>query len=100
MPMLPDDVKKAVRNNGGGVANHDFFWQIMKKGTKEEGIVVEAIKKKWGSMDKFKEEFTNAAATLFGSGWAWLVVGNHWCSSAISMCISNRYARNWAAGAI
>ncbi|WMJ71734.1 superoxide dismutase [Cytophagaceae bacterium ABcell3] len=66
----------AVRNNGGGHYNHSLFWSILSPngGGKPSGKLAEAIDKKFGSFDKFKEEFNNAAATRFGSGWAWLVV--------------------------
>jgi len=65
----------AVRNNGGGHWNHSFFWQILapNAGGAPTGAVAEAIDKSFGSFDKFKEEFTKAATTRFGSGWAWLV---------------------------
>ncbi|MDD9953207.1 MAG: superoxide dismutase [Candidatus Woesearchaeota archaeon] len=71
---LPAEIKTAVRNHGGGHANHSLFWEILKKDVPAEGDVVEAIKKKFGSMEKFKEDFTKAAMTQFGSGWAWLIV--------------------------
>ncbi|MFP4471746.1 MAG: superoxide dismutase [Bacteroidales bacterium] len=66
----------AVRNNGGGFLNHDLFWKVMSKdgGGKPQGELAEAIDKAFGSFDKFKEEFSNAAAGRFGSGWAWLIV--------------------------
>ena len=70
---IPEEIRTAVRNHGGGHANHSFFWPILKRGGKAGGPVVEAITKKFGSFDKFKEDFSNAAALLFGSGWAWLV---------------------------
>jgi len=73
---VPEDVRMAVRNNGGGHANHTFFWGILKKGVKFDGEVAEAIKGKFGSLDEFKKQFSKAAATRFGSGWAWLVVNN------------------------
>ncbi|PKQ65624.1 superoxide dismutase [Labilibaculum filiforme] len=65
----------AVRNNGGGFFNHDLFWQVMspKGGGKPSGSLLGAIEKDFGSFDSFKEEFSKAAATRFGSGWAWLV---------------------------
>ena len=68
----------AVRNNGGGFYNHSLFWKIMSpKGVGEpNGDLKDAITQNFGSFDKFKEEFSNAAATRFGSGWAWLVVNN------------------------
>lgn len=64
-----------VRNNAGGVWNHNFFWQVMKPngGGAPTGKVAEAINGAFGSFDKFKEEFTKSAMTRFGSGWAWLV---------------------------
>jgi len=67
----------AVRNNGGGYYNHKLFWQILApaKGQQPTGKLLEAINSAFGSLDKFKEEFENAAKTQFGSGWAWLVVG-------------------------
>ena len=65
-----------VRNNGGGHYNHTLFWTIMSPsgGGEPGGKLAEAINSKFGSFEKFKEEFANAAATRFGSGWAWLVV--------------------------
>lgn len=66
----------AVRNNGGGHYNHTLFWNIMSPngGGNPSGDLAKAIDKKFGSFDKFKEEFSNAAANRFGSGWAWLIV--------------------------
>lgn len=66
----------AVRNNGGGHFNHALFWTIMapQGGGSPKGDLSAAINKKFGSIDKFKEDFSNAAATRFGSGWAWLCV--------------------------
>ncbi len=66
----------AVRNNGGGHFNHSLFWTILSPngGGSPSGSLAEALDKKFGSFDKFKEEFSSAAATRFGSGWAWLVV--------------------------
>ena len=71
--------KAAVRNNGGGYYNHNLFWEILgpNAGGQPSGALAEAINKKFGSFDKFKEEFANAAATRFGSGWAWLIVTNN-----------------------
>lgn len=66
-----------ARNNGGGAWNHNFFWQVMTPGgSTPEGKVLEAINGAFGSFDKFKEQFTAAAMTRFGSGWAWLVNDN------------------------
>ncbi len=65
-----------VRNNGGGFYNHDLFWKVMgpNGGGQPTGELADAINDAFGSFDKFKEEFSNAAATRFGSGWAWLIV--------------------------
>ncbi|HBR14040.1 MAG TPA: superoxide dismutase [Candidatus Omnitrophica bacterium] len=73
---LPEDIKTAVRNHGGGHYNHTMFWEIMgpKGGGEPVGKLAEAIKKDLGSFAAFKEKFSNAAATRFGSGWAWLCV--------------------------
>jgi len=67
---------KAVRNNGGGFYNHSLFWQVMNPEGKGRlsGDLKEAIEKKYKSFDAFKDEFSKAAATQFGSGWAWLCV--------------------------
>jgi Fe-Mn family superoxide dismutase len=66
----------AVRNNGGGYYNHNLFWKLMKPngGGQPQGDLADAINRYFGSFDKFKEVFSNAAATRFGSGWAWLIV--------------------------
>lgn len=68
----------AVRNNGGGHYNHSLFWNIMgaNKGGQPTGALADAINSAFGSFDKFKEQFNNAAATRFGSGWAWLVASD------------------------
>lgn len=71
---VPNEIRTKVRNFGGGHVNHSFYWPILKKGVPFKGEIAEAIKKKFGSFEKFKEEFSNAAITLFGSGWAWLVL--------------------------
>ncbi|MDA3131077.1 superoxide dismutase [Aliibacillus thermotolerans] len=78
LDALPDSIRTAVRNNGGGHSNHSLFWQILSPngGGEPTGEVGEAIKKKWGSFDKFKEEFKATATGRFGSGWAWLVLNN------------------------
>ncbi|TQD40580.1 superoxide dismutase [Haloflavibacter putidus] len=71
-----DMSKKAVRNNGGGYYNHNLFWEVMSPngGGNPSGDLAKAIDDAYGSFDKFKEEFSNAAAGQFGSGWAWLCV--------------------------
>jgi Fe-Mn family superoxide dismutase len=73
---VPADKKQAVINNGGGYANHKLFWTILspKGGGSPDGELGDAIKKTFGSFDKFKDEFANAAGSRFGSGWAWLSV--------------------------
>ncbi len=70
---IPDDIKTAVKNFGGGTANHTFYWSILAKDKKPEGRIIEEINKSFGSFDKFKEQFTSSASSLFGSGWTWLV---------------------------
>ncbi len=76
---LPADIRTAVRNNGGGHANHSLFWTLLspKGGGQPKGELFEAIKKDFGSFDAFKEQFTKAATTRFGSGWAWLYISNN-----------------------
>jgi Fe-Mn family superoxide dismutase len=73
---VPETIRTAVRNHGGGHANHSLFWQIMKPkgGGAPAGKLADALKGSFGDFAKFKQTFTNAAATRFGSGWAWLVV--------------------------
>ncbi|MFL0505116.1 superoxide dismutase [Ureibacillus sp. 179-F W5.1 NHS] len=73
---LPADKQTAVRNNGGGHANHSLFWEILTPGgsSTPTGELASAIDAKFGSLDAFKDEFAKAAAGRFGSGWAWLVV--------------------------
>lgn len=73
---VPEDIKAAVRNNAGGHANHSFFWPLLKKDVEPNGEILEAIDKKFGSFDEFKDKFKEAALTQFGSGWAWLVLSN------------------------
>lgn len=75
LSSVPEDIRTAVRNNGGGHANHSMFWQIMSpEGGEPSGELIEAINSSLGSMDAFKEDFAKAAATRFGSGWAWLSI--------------------------
>ena len=72
----PENIRIAVRNNGGGYYNHNLFWQIMGPDSsgKPEAELSDAIDKAFGSFDEFKEKFSEAGSTQFGSGWAWLVV--------------------------
>ncbi|MDT2668364.1 superoxide dismutase [Enterococcus dongliensis] len=75
---VPEDIRTAVRNNGGGHANHSFFWKIMapNAGGEPTGEIKTAIEETFGSFEKMKEEFKTAATGRFGSGWAWLVWNN------------------------
>jgi superoxide dismutase, Fe-Mn family len=76
LDRVPDAIRTTVRNNGGGHANHSFFWEIMRKDSpgRPEGKVAKAIDAKFGSFAAFQEQFTKAALSVFGSGWAWLSV--------------------------
>ena len=73
---VPADIRNVVRNNGGGVFNHNLFWTILApaRGQTPSGDLLAAIAKAFGSLDNFKTEFETAAKTRFGSGWAWLIV--------------------------
>ncbi|MDP3987388.1 MAG: superoxide dismutase [Nanoarchaeota archaeon] len=73
LDSVPEEIRNAVRNHGGGHVNHTFFWQILKKDVEAKGEIVEAIKEKFGSLEEFKEKFKETALGVFGSGWAWLV---------------------------
>ena len=81
LDAVPEDIRTAVRNHGGGHANHSFFWTIMGAqggagvGNEPEGKVAGEIVATFGDVAKFKEEFAKAAGGVFGSGWAWLVIG-------------------------
>ena len=74
LDKVPEASRMAVRNNGGGHANHSMFWRSMNKGKggQPSGKLADAIKAELGGFDKFKEDFTKAGMTRFGSGWAWL----------------------------
>jgi len=73
---VPEDIRTAVRNNGGGHANHTFFWTVIgpHAGGQPQAQVAAAINQAFGSFDAFKEKFAQAATTRFGSGWAWVCV--------------------------
>ncbi|MGH2318149.1 superoxide dismutase [Planococcus sp. 4-30] len=75
---VPESIRTAVRNNGGGHANHSLFWKLLSPngGGNPTGALGEAINSKFGSFDEFKEKFAAAGKTRFGSGWAWLVLSN------------------------
>lgn len=77
LDAVPENIRTAVRNNGGGYANHNLFWNIMgpNKGGSPSGALAEAIDTAFGNFEAFKDAFSKAAATRFGSGWAWLYVG-------------------------
>jgi Fe-Mn family superoxide dismutase len=76
MNAIPEDIRNVVRNNGGGHANHTFFWSIIgpNAGGQPKANVAAAINQSFGSFDAFKEKFAQAATTRFGSGWAWVTV--------------------------
>lgn len=78
LDAVPEAARTAVRNNGGGHANHSLFWELLSAtgGGNPSGKLAEAIDAKFGSFDSFKEEFAKAATTRFGSGWAWLSLKN------------------------
>lgn len=78
LDQIPENIRGAVRNNGGGVLNHNIFWSVMSPdgGGEPTGKIGDAIKEAFGSFESFKEKFNEAAATRFGSGWAWLVVSD------------------------
>ena len=78
LSTVPEEIRTAVRNNGGGHVNHTMFWQIMGpgKGGAPTGRIAEAIKSAFGSFDAFKEQMNKAGGARFGSGWVWLVEAN------------------------
>jgi Fe-Mn family superoxide dismutase len=75
LSSVPEDIRTAVRNNGGGHWNHSLFWKLMapNAGGAPTGVVADAINSSFGSFDKFKEQFAAAGVGRFGSGWAWLI---------------------------
>jgi Fe-Mn family superoxide dismutase len=75
---VPENIRTAVRNNGGGHVNHTFFWEIMRPGGSKQptGALAEAINQTFGGFDQFKQQLAAAGAGRFGSGWAWLTVSN------------------------
>ena len=76
LDAVPEDIRRAVRNNGGGFANHSLFWQVMSPegGGEPDGALAEAIERTFGGFSAFKDIFTQMAAGVFGSGWVWLEV--------------------------
>ena len=85
LDTVPEEIRTAVRNNGGGHCNHSLFWRILAPGGASDPSksLLEAINPSFGSFESFQETFAAAAATQFGSGWAWLVCD---CSGALSVC--------------
>lgn len=76
---IPEDIKTAVINFGGGFINHNFFWEILTDKDKNKefrGAVADAISKEFGSLEEFRKKFSDAALGIFGSGWAWLVISD------------------------
>ena len=71
---IPEEITNAVINNGGGHANHSFFWKVLKKEVEIKGEISDAINSSFGDFDNFKKKLTEAALGLFGSGWTWLVL--------------------------
>ncbi len=92
---VPEDIRTAVRNNGGGHANHSFFWKIMgpKAGGEPNGKLADDIKSTFGGFDEFKEKFAAAGAGRFGSGWAWLIKNKSGKLEIIST--PTRTVRSW-----
>ena len=74
LAKIPEDVRNAVRNHGGGTLNHDQFWAVMRKDVNIPAGIAAAIDKAFGSFENFKKQFCDAAMNRFGSGWAWLVL--------------------------
>ncbi len=93
LDKVPEKIRTAVRNNGGGHANHSVFWEMIAPGGASEptGELASSIDAAFGSFDKFKEEFANAAATRFGSGWAWLCV----CDGVLKVCSTANQDNPW-----
>jgi Fe-Mn family superoxide dismutase len=79
LEKIPEEIKTAVINNGGGFYNHTFFWKILKKDSpfNPDSEIGKALLEKFETLEKFKEEFSNKAATVFGSGWVWLVLNEN-----------------------
>ncbi len=77
LSQVPEEIRMAVRNHGGGHSNHSFFWDLLKKDVPLQGAVKEAIDARFGSFEKFRDDFSTRAALLFGSGWTWLVMDNN-----------------------
>lgn len=75
LATVPEDIRTAVRNFGGGFVNHNFFWNILSPaGQTANGLILTAINRDFGGFDNFKKAFSDSAAKVFGSGWTWLVL--------------------------
>ena len=94
---IPEGIRGAVRNNGGGHVNHTFFWQSLSSagGGEPQGDIAVAINDAFGSFDQFKQEFANAALTRFGSGWAWLVKKP---DGSVAVCSTPNQDSPWMTG--
>jgi Fe-Mn family superoxide dismutase len=97
LAIVPDDIKTAVRNNGGGHWNHSMFWQWLapNAGGAPTGALADAINAKWGSFDEFKAAFKAAGVGRFGSGWAWLITDS---SGALSIESTPNQDNPWMDG--
>jgi Fe-Mn family superoxide dismutase len=97
LSKVPDSIRGAVRNNGGGHVNHSFFWNSLNPngGGEPHGGLASAIDRAFGSFDQFKQDFTNAALTRFGSGWAWLIKNG---DGSVAVTSSPNQDSPWMAG--
>jgi len=97
LSKVPDSIRGAVRNNGGGHVNHSFFWKSLSPngGGEPHGGLASAIDRAFGSFDQFKQDFTNAALTRFGSGWAWLIKNG---DGSVAVTSSPNQDSPWMAG--
>ncbi|MDO8057306.1 superoxide dismutase [Candidatus Phytoplasma gossypii] len=88
LSLIPKEIRTSIRNNGGGHFNHSFFWTILKPKTTNEIVLLnktqEIIKRDYKNLDNFKNQFTNKALNLFGSGWVWWIVNNKNLSEIIT----------------
>ncbi|MDV3166089.1 MAG: superoxide dismutase ['Waltheria sp.' little leaf phytoplasma] len=88
LSLIPEEIRTSVRNNGGGHFNHSFFWTILKPKTTNEIVLLnktqEIIKRDYKNLDNFKNQFTNKALNLFGSGWVWWIINNKNLSEIIT----------------
>jgi len=97
LSKVPDNIRGAVRNNGGGHVNHSFFWKSLSPngGGEPHGGLASAIDRAFGNFDQFKQDFTNAALTRFGSGWAWLIKNG---DGSVAVTSSPNQDSPWMAG--